>query len=255
MLNFKNFIYFILLLNFSLYGKTEYKTVIKLDFHDKNPSELLKKKPYKSLNFLLNELNLESKEESCVSYLNKSDNKRKKICSDCIFFLDESNGNEIKLCKDDFIPSQHKYDFDKYQIDKKVAFGHDGFSSLEYVKINFHTKLSEISISNRKSKYKIDILDKNYPIHLHPYISKEKKYSSIKVYKFRKYFQYLIVIIGGDGAGSYENYLFVDIYNKGWIFSKDINTETVSFIPISKQKDLFKKDNEKLYYNIELFKK
>lgn len=40
------------------------------------------------------------------------------------------------------------------------------------------------------------------------------------------------------------------MYNRGWIYAKDICTETVSFISISAQNDPFSKNGEEIWYHI-----
>lgn len=190
-------------------------------------------KSYLKINLILTELEPEQYTDSCVS------------------FIDTLNNNEIFICKKDFLVNQHTYDFEKFFIDGKVSFGHDGFYDIDYVKNNFHSELDRICILNKKQKTEINIVNAGFPVYIHPYLTDNKKGSTVKVYRIKKYFQYLIVITGGGGgAGSYESYILIGMYNRGWIYNKDILTETVSFVPISEQDDPFSKNGEKIWYHI-----
>ncbi len=238
----KSFKYFILILSilfsFELLSENNKEKIIQWNFYDKNYTNEIQKekslKPYKQITLKITEL------------------KAKTINDFSVSFFDNSNNNEIIISKKDFSVDNHTYDFEKYLIDGKISFGHDGFSSMDYVKNNFHSELDKIYIKNEILKTTISLNNKNFPVFLHPYLIDDKGNSFVKVYKVKKYFQYLIIINGSDGAGAYESYILVDIYNKLWIFYKDITTGIVYFKPISSQKDPFSKNGEKIYYEVEI---
>ncbi len=224
------------LFNFNLLSQNNQEKIIQWDFYDKNY------------------LNETQKEKSQTFYkqisLKISELKPKTISDFSVSFIDNLNNNEIIISKKNFLPKNHTYDFEKNLIDNKISFGHDGFSSIDYIENNFHDELDNIYIKNKTTKTSITLNDKHFPVFIHPHIADNKGNSFVKVYKVEKYFQYLIIINGSDGAGSYENYILVDIYNKLWIFSKDITSGIVCFVPILKQKDPFSKNGEKIWYEV-----
>lgn len=241
MLNKSFYIYLIICTLFSpqLFCQNSEKDTIQWVFYSKDPylsvnsSEMQPLQSYKKINLNITELKPETITDSCVS------------------FVDKLNDNKIIICKKGFLVDQHTYDFEKFLIDGKKSFGHDGFYDINYVKNNFHNELDRICILNNKLKTDINIVNAGFPVYIHPYLTDNKGNSTVKVYRIKKYFQYLVVINGGGGgAGSYESYILIGIYNRGWIYDKDILTETVSFVPSSSQEDPFSKNGEKIWYQI-----
>lgn len=233
------FLFISLLFSSHLFCQNNEEDTIQWVFYSKDPWVSMysdEKQPlqsYKNINLNITELKPESITDSCIS------------------FVDILYGNKIIICKKGFLVDQHIYDFEKYLIDGKVVFGHDGFSSIDYVKINFHSELDRICITNNKLGTDINIIKAGFPVFIHPYLTDNDGNCRVKVYRIKKYFQHLIIITGGGGgAGSYENYILIDLYNRGWIFARNINTETVSFVPISTQEDPFSKNGEKIWYQI-----
>lgn len=214
-------------------------TIVQFSLYNKNPitneqngaSTIIK--PFKLINLNISEIAAESVTDSCVN------------------FSDKLNGIKLNICKRKFVADDHSYDFEKLLIDGKKVFGHDGFYTLDYVRTNFYNELNKICITNDTLDQTINIVNEHFPIFIHPYLSNDKGKSSIKVFRVKKFFQYLIEINGGGGgAGSYTNYILIDLYNRGWLFAKDLYSETVDFIPIAKQKYLFSPTGEKIWYNI-----
>ncbi|MBI5540206.1 MAG: hypothetical protein HY951_09130 [Bacteroidia bacterium] len=235
---------FILLLFFSfhLYGQVNEIDTIQWLVFDKKPDQIMgvddkeSIKPIRHINLKVKELTPISNNDSIVKY------------------IDKINDKEILIYRKVFQPDKHTYDFEKNLIDGKVAFGHDGFSSKEYVNINFHLELAGIKIIDNKLQTDINIVNSNFPVFIHPTLTNNIGNCVIKFFRVEKYFKYVLVITGGGGgAGSYENYILIDIYDRGWIFAKDIYTETINFVPISNQKDPFIKQEKKNWYHI-LFK-
>ena len=233
------FLFISLLFSSQLFCQNNKIDTIQWVFYNRDPFEALHSdekqpiQPYKYINLNITELKAEPATDSCVS------------------FVDVLNGNKIIICKKGFLVEQHIYDFENCLIDEKVAFGHDGFYTIDYVKINFHSELDRICIINNKQKTDINIFNAGFPVFIHPYLTDNDGDCAVKVYKIKKYFQYLIIITGGGGgAGSYENYILIDVYNRAWLFAKDIIKEIVSFVPISKQEDPFSKNGEKIWYEI-----
>jgi len=237
----KIFILFIII-SFNLHGQLNEVDTIQWLVFDKEPDANLGDdqkesiKPIRFINLKVKELTPITNTDSVVKY------------------IDKINDQEIIICRKLFQPDKHIYDFEQNLIDGKVAFGHDGFSSQEYVNINFHLELAGIIIRDNKLQTDINIVNSNFPVFIHPYLTNHTGNCAVKFFRVEKYFKYLLVITGGGGgAGSYENYILIDIYGRGWIFAKNFDSETISFVPMIDQKDPFIKGCKKNWYKI-LFK-
>lgn len=229
----------LLFICFHLYSQVSETDTIQWVVFDKNPDQFdevdskASIKPVRYINLKVKELKPISNNDSIVKY------------------IDKINDKEILIYRKVFQPDKHTYDFEKNLIDGKVAFGHDGFSSKEYVDNNFHLELAGIKIIDNKLKTDINIVNSNFPVFIHPLLTNHTGNCVIKFFRVEKYFKYVLVIIGGGGgAGSYENYILIDIYDRGWIFAKDIYTGTINFVPISNQKDPFIKKEKNNWYNV-----
>lgn len=232
----------LLFFSFHLYGQINEIDTIQWVVFDKKPDQIMgvddekSIKPIRYVNLKVKELTPIFNNDSIVKY------------------FDKINDKEILIYRKVFQPDRHIYDFEKNLIDGKVAFGHDGFSSIEYVNINFHLELAGIKIIDNKLQTGINIVNSNFPVFIHPTLINNSGNCAIKLFRVEKYFKYVLLITGGGGgAGSYENYILIDIYDRAWIFAKDIYKETVNFVPISKQKDPFIKQEKRNWYHI-LFK-
>lgn len=202
--------------------------------------------------FQINELDSKASIKP-VNYINLKVKELKPTLNNdsTVKFIDEINNKEILINSKVFDADKHIYDFDKNLIDGKVAFGHDGFSSKEYVNINFHKELAGIKIKNKKLQTELNIVNSNFPLFIHPLLTNSAGDCAIQLYRVEKYFQYVLVITGGGGgAGTFFNYILIDIYDRAWIYAKDINTETINFVPISDQTDPFIKQAKKNWYHI-----
>ncbi len=171
--------------------------------------------------------------------------------STSVKFVDQLNNKEIIILRTVFQSDKHTYNFEKNLIDGKTAFGHDGFASKAYVDSNFRSELAEIRIIDNISKNEINFVNSNFPVCIHPLLTFHNGECAVKAFSIEKYFKYLIIITGGGGgAGSYENYFLIDLYERIWIFARDITTGTVYFVPISNQKDPFLKNAKTNWYDI-----
>lgn len=229
----------LLFFSFHLYGQVNEIDTIQWLIFDKFPDQIIGSdnkesiKPIRYINLKVNELTPISNNDSVVKYIDKINNK------------------EIIIYRKVFQPDKHSYDFEKNLIDGKVAFGHDGFSSKEYVNINFRSELAGIKIIDNKFQTDINIVNSNFPLFIHPYLTNHTGICVIKFFRVEKYFKYVLLITGGGGgAGSYENYILIDLFDRGWIFAKDFYAETFNFVPISNQKDPFIKKEKKNWYQI-----
>ena|GEM_PF-5354763 len=234
-----NIVISLLLFSYHLFAQVNEIDTVQWLVFDKNPDHIMGVddketiKPVRYINLKVKELTPVSNNDSVVKY------------------FDKINDREILIYRKVFQPDEHTYDFEKYLIDGKVAFGHDGFSSKEYVNINFHLELAGIKIMDNKLKKDINIVDSDFPVFIHPILANNIGDCAIKFFRVKKYFKYFLVITGGGGgAGYYENYILIDNYDRGWIFAKDIYTETINFVPISNQKDPFIKQEKKNWYQV-----
>jgi hypothetical protein len=231
----------ILFFGFRIYGQVNEADTIQFLIFDKNPDRITEgdhQEPIRPIRFI----DLKVKELNPLSY-NDS----------LVIYIDNLNDIEVSISEKAFRPDMHTFDFEKNLIDGKVAFGHDGFSSKDYVTINFRSELGGIKITDHKTKKAIDIVNSDFPVCLHPYLTNYSGQCAVKLFRVQKYFNYVIVLSGGGGgAGSYENYIIVDIYNRGWIFAKDITTGTTVFVPMLHQKDPFMKGNKRNWYKINI---
>ncbi|PKP21103.1 MAG: hypothetical protein CVU05_07520 [Bacteroidetes bacterium HGW-Bacteroidetes-21] len=222
-----------------MYGQVDEIDTIQWLIFDKFPDQIIgienkeSIQPIRHINLKVKELTPISNNDSVVKY------------------MDEIKNKEIIIYKKVFQPDKHTYDFEKNLIDGKIAFGHDGFSSKEYVNINFRSELAGIKIIDNNTQASINIVNSNFPLFIHPYLTNNTGICSVKFFRVEKYFKYVLVITGGGGgAGSYESYILIDIYDRGWIFAKNIYLETFDFVPISNQKDPFIKKEKKIWYQI-----
>lgn len=179
--------------------------------------------------------------------------KPQSTSSTSVKFVDQILNTEILIYSTEFQSDKHNYNFEKSLIDGKVAFGHDGFQSNEYVKNNFHTELAGIKIIDKNTKTEINLVNSSFPVFIHPLLANKNGECFVRLFRIKKNFKYLIVLKGGGGgAGSYENYLLIDLYNRIWIFAKDLYSDSVYFVPMSKQKDPFIKKGIENYYRMVL---
>lgn len=188
-----------------------------------------------------------------IIHLSIKELKSQSNSSTGVTFVDQLCNTEILIYTSEFQVDEHKYNFEKSLIDGKVAFGHDGFQSKEYVKNNFHTELAGIKIIDKKTKTGINLINSSFPVFIHPLLINKNGESNVKLFRIKKYFKYLIVLKGGGGgAGSFETYLLIDKYDRIWIYVKELYSESVFFVPISGQKDPFVKKGIQNYYQVVL---
>lgn len=174
----------------------------------------------------------------------------KNVNDSSVTFSDRENKYSLRICKSVFNADHRVYNFEKSLIDNTIAFGHDGFSSLEYVKNNFQNELSCLILTSDSIKGEKNFKEKGFPVFLHPHLADEKGNCSIRLFSVKNHFRYLIVIKGGDGAGAYETYVLLDLFNRSWIFFRDMNTDIVTFVPFPHKKDPFSKHGEKIWYKV-----
>lgn len=234
-----NIFVLIIFSGFQLFGQVNEIDTVQWLIFDKKPNQIIviddkaQIKPVRCLNLKVNEL-------TSISSSNTS-----------VKFFDNINNKEILIYRSAFQSDKHSYDFEKNLIDGKISFGNDGIHSKEYVDNNFFSELTGIKLIDKITKAEINFVNSSFPITIHPLLTNQKGDCVVKLFWFEKYFKYLIILIGGGGgAGSYENYFLIDMYDRIWIFAKDIITDTVFFVPISNQKDPFAKYGNKNWYYI-----